>query len=177
MKKLILLLILFASGYISIAQTALPDISDEELKLQQEATKMCNFFLEKKFPAYIKYVHPKVIQMVGGEKAMIDVLENTFVQLKEQGFTFNKASMGHPSSIITAGKEQQAIIPQILEMKNETGTLVSTSYLVAISSDKGKTWQFIDTGGKTLAEMKKVFPNLSNALVIPPKKQPVFNKD
>lgn len=177
MKTIIPLLLLFISSYTGKSQTAAPDISDEELKLQQEATKMCQLFLEKKFPEYIKYVHPKIIQLVGGEKAMIDILEKTFDQLKAQGFTFKNVTMSQPSNIVKAGKEQQAVIPQILEMKNETGTLVSTSYLVAVSPDNGKTWQFIDTGGKNLADIKKVFPTLSSSLIIPTKKQPVFNKD
>lgn len=177
MKKISLLLLLLASSYISIAQTTLPDVSEDEQKLQQEATKMGKLFITKKFPDYLKFVHPKIIQLVGGEKAMIDILENSFSQLAEQGFSFKDVTMGNPSSILEVGKEKQAVIPQILEMKNQTGTLVATSYLVAISSDNGVTWQFIDTGGKSLEEMKKVFPNLSSALVIPSKKQPVFNKD
>lgn len=177
MKKICLLLLFFVSGYSSIGQTMVSELTEEETKLQQEATKMGQLFISRNFSDYLKFVHPKIIQLVGGEKAMTEVLEKSISKLAEQGFSFKNISMGTPSKILTAGNEKQAVIPQILEMKNQTGTLVATSYLLAISSDNGNTWQFIDTGGKTLEEMKKVFPSLNSNLLIPPRKQPVFNRD
>jgi len=57
------------------------------------------------------------------------------------------------------------------------GRLEATSYLIALSADKGATWTFIDTSGKTLAEVQKMFPSLSDELVIPEKQQPQFFKE
>lgn len=47
------------------------------------------------------------------------------------------------------------------------GQPVTESTLIAISTDNGKNWYFVDTPGKDIQTMKKALPNLSGELVIP----------
>lgn len=42
--------------------------------------------------------------------------------------------------------------------------------LIAISTDKGANWTFIDTSGKDISTMEKTFPYLSSQLELPSKK-------
>ena len=57
------------------------------------------------------------------------------------------------------------------------GKISTSSTLIGISDDKGKTWTFIDAAGKDLATLRKVIPNLSDKLVIPKMQQPQFVMD
>ena len=148
-----------------------------ESNLKSSAQTMGQLFIENKLTEYVKFVHPKIIDMLGGQDKMIEVLNKSIKQIESEGFTFKNVTIGDPSKIITVTNELQSVVPQILELKNKSGSLTVTSYLLGISNDNGKTWYFIDTGGKTLEQMKKVFPTLSNELIIPPKKQPVFIND
>jgi len=125
--------------------------------LQLAAQKMGQLFIEKNYTE--------------------DALKQSIKQTEDEGFTFKNVTIGQPSKIIYTTTDLEAVVPQILELKTKNGRLVSTSYLLSVSKDKGKTWYFIDTSGKTLAQMKSVFPSLSNQLVIPEKTKPLFYND
>jgi len=159
------------------AQTIKADTATPELNLKSSAQKMGQLFIEKNYSQYVKYVHPKILKIFGGQDKMIEGLKKSLKRMEEEGFTINNVTIGEPSKIISTNPELQSVVPQLLELKTKDGRLVSTSYLIAISKDKGKTWYFIDTGGKTFEQLKSVFPSLNNKLVIPEKTQPVFYKD
>lgn len=75
--------------------------------------------------------------------------------------------------IVKSGNELQATIAQHTEIKLSQGRLVSTSTLIAISTDKGSNWTFIDTSNKEMATLRKALPNLSPTITIPPQQPPV----
>jgi hypothetical protein len=59
-------------------------------------------------------------------------------------------------------------------MKTSFGNLALETTLIAISSDGGKNWYFIDTSVYNVNDLKKAMPDLSPDLVIPPAKPPKF---
>ncbi|PZR13165.1 MAG: hypothetical protein DI539_19435 [Flavobacterium psychrophilum] len=161
----------------SPAQSTTPDSTSESAHLVSAAQKMGQLFIDKKYAEYIKYVHPKIIKMIGGPDKMVETLKKSIKQTEDEGFTFNNVTFGAPSKIIHTNVDLQAVVPQIIELKAKNGRLVSTSYLLAISNDKGKGWSFVDSSNKTLEQLKSVLPSLSNDLVIPKRNQPVFYND
>lgn len=94
--------------------------------------------------------------------------------MNADGFDFLNATLGNPSEIITINNELQCTLPQNIEMKVPNGRLVSQSTLIAISSNGGENWYFIDTSGKDIQAMKRMFSNLSEKLVIPQQDKPIF---
>ena len=171
-----LIIALLASANVQ-AQSNKTGDTTAAANLQLAAQKMGQLFIEKNYTEYVKYVHPKILSMLGGQDKMIDALKQSIKQTEDEGFTFKNVTIGQPSKIIYTTTDLEAVVPQILELKTKNGRLVSTSYLLSVSKDKGKTWYFIDTSGKTLAQMKSVFPSLSNQLVIPEKTKPLFYND
>ena len=169
------LVMIFYTGF-SIAQTNITDTLSPGFRLKNSAQKMGQLFIDKDYAGYVKYVHPQILSLSGGQVKMIALLKNSLRQTEDQGFSFQNVSIGEPSKIISKNSELQSVVPQILELKTRDGKIVATSYLLAISSDQGKSWYFIDTGGKTLAQLKSSFPSLSNDLVIPKKEQPIFKR-
>ncbi len=174
MKQILLLFGILFSAVFSQAQTNNIDSLSPEFSVKSSAQKMGQYFIDKNYVQYVKYVHPKIMKLAGGQTKMIELLKKSLKQTEDQGFTFQNVSIGEPSKIITKNTELQSVVPQILELKTKDGKIVATSYLLALSTDKGKTWYFIDTSGKTLAQMKSTFPSLSNELIIPDKEQPKF---
>jgi hypothetical protein len=173
MKHFIILLFF---GLVIIPSQA-QESTTSGVNLKSSAEKMGKLFVEKNYEQYVKFVHPKILKMFGGEEKMIEFLKKTIEETENQGFTFKDVKIGEHSELIVSGNELQSIVPQILELKTKDGRLVSTSYLLALSPDKGKKWYFIDTAGKTLEQLKSIFPTLSNKLIIPPATQPVFYND
>jgi hypothetical protein len=104
---------------------------------------------------------------------MIELLSKGASDMKGHGMSFSKVSFDEPSKIVKSSNELQATIAQHTEIKLSQGKIVSTSTLLAISSNNGKDWRFIDTSNKDMATLKKALPNLSPAIVIPPTESPV----
>ena len=177
MKYLQLLFVTLLSVSIVQAQPAKSDSLNVGSNLIASAQKMAQFFIEKNYPEYLQFVHPKIVKLVGGNDKMIEVVSKSIKQIEDQGFSLKSLTIGSPSGIISTSNELQSIIPQTLELKNQTGKLITTTYLLGLSNDNGKTWFFIDTGGKSIEQLKKVFPSLSNELIMPPKKEGIFIKD
>jgi hypothetical protein len=177
MKSLYFILLFSATFLYSVAQKpAFDEISAKE-SMQKSAEAMVELFSKGEFKDYIKYIHPKIVQMLGGKEKMVVFLEKQIGGMKDDGFVFKTVSVGTPSKILSSQGELQSIIPQTIELENPDGILTTKSSLIGISKDSGKTWHFIDAGSKTLSELKKVFKTLSNDLVIPVKKEPTFKSN
>jgi hypothetical protein len=115
----------------------------------------------KEYKAFVGYMYPKVVEMLGGEQKLVNTLERDGGQLNIVNVTF-----GNPSKVIKAGSELQCTIPQTLVMKMDNGNVTSKSTLIAISKDNGKHWYFLDTSGKPIDELRKSLPNLSKELIV-----------
>jgi hypothetical protein len=135
--------------------------------LYKQANEMAISVSKGDYKTLLKYTHPKIIKMMGGNEKASATLKQTMTQLKQQGFQFDKITIGKVVQTIKSQKDIQSIVPQILDLKFGTKTIHSNSYLFSISYDDGKNWYFLDTGTTQEAELRKMFPEISTKLVIP----------
>jgi hypothetical protein len=82
--------------------------------------------------------------------------------------------IGEPGEIIAYKDQLQCVVPQYTDMQTPMGRLSLSSSLIAISTDKGKNWYFVDTNMYKTDKLTAVLPDLSPKLVIPPQQQPVL---
>jgi hypothetical protein len=160
----------------SIVNTQIqPENQDtEEVKnMKEQATAMDHALITRDFETFESFAYPKVVEVFGGKQGFIQTVSSSFTP----DVVLEKVTNGEPSKIITAGNELQAVLPQTLEIKIKDGTLVSEGLLIAISSNNGKSWYFIDTGGNSLDKIRTQLPNISADLVLPPLDKPTFTKN
>ena len=169
---LILAVLFFSVGY---SQSSTISIDTNRLKTQ--AMQMAESFVKADYKAFVKYTYPKVIQMVGGETNMINLVKDQITQLANQGYTITSIDIELTPARAKAGKEIHAILKQSLLMIVPGGSLIATSYLLGVTPDAGKQWYFVDTTPlKDKAKLKALFPNFNPGLKIPDKEAPVFTK-
>ena len=108
---------------------------------------------------------------------MAKILSGTKEDMKEEGMVFSKITYGEPGKIVKSGKELQTTISQSTEIKLKQGRAVSTSTLIAFSSNNGANWTFIDTSHKSMVMLRKSFPNISKDINIPAQEKPVRYPD
>lgn len=167
MKKYFALFLFSICSLVSISQ-------NQTSIIKGQAMDMAKALLRKDFPAFTKYMHPKVIEMAGGkEKAIhrMDTINNIATQF---GAEVTKILIGTPGTIVNFKNEMQVTLPQTTEMKTGFGNLSVETTLIAISKDGGKNWLFIDTSVYNVKDLQKNMPELSPDLVIPPAKPPKF---
>jgi len=161
---------------INFAQNK-PDKSvTHKSSIKSQAEKMGSLLLKNDFEGFIKYTYPKVVEKLGGKKKMIAIMQNGSRQMESEGSKFLNVTIGNPGKILTVGSELQSSLPQTIEMQVSGGKLITKSTLIAISSDKGVNWYFIDTSGKDIHQMRKLLPNLSTQLLIVKAEKPTFYK-
>lgn len=148
-------------------------VKEASQNLKQQAGKMGTAFVSGDYKTFANYTYPFVLKLMGGASKMIEILNDGTNDMKTKGMSFSNITFDEPSKIVKSGKELQATIAQHTEIKLPQGRLVSTSTLIAISTDNGVNWTFIDTSNKEMETLRKTFPNLSSALVIPKPQPPV----
>ncbi|MBS1655695.1 MAG: hypothetical protein JSU05_12665 [Bacteroidetes bacterium] len=94
--------------------------------------------------------------------------------MKQFGASIKKILIGNPGEIISYKKQLQSVVPQTTTVHTLLGDVTAETSLIAISSDDGKNWQFVDTNIYKADKLKNVLPDLSPQLVIPPQKKPQF---
>src|SRR3982751_6759239 len=79
--------------------------------IKAQALDMSRALQKKDFPAFLKYMHPKAIQMAGGDAKLIKRMDTLNVMAKQFGAEIKKITIGHPGKIVSYKKELQAVLP------------------------------------------------------------------
>jgi hypothetical protein len=134
---------------------------------------MSEAFINGDYITFVNYIYPPILNSMGGSTKMIESLKKSMSGMNTQGAAISEITFDQPSKIIISGKELQSTIAQRMEIKLVEGRIVNTSTLIAISTDNGNNWTFIDTSNKDLTTLRKALPNLSAAISIPLQQSPV----
>lgn len=172
MRKLVACLVLLCS-FISKANSQVKDEDSLLNIMQQQAMKMAQFLLKDDYRSFTRFTYPKLVQISGGYNEMATLIEKEISEMKKQGFKIDDIKVDSPSHIFRNGKELQCTALQHLYMTVQNKRILSTSSLIAFSSDNGSNWTFLDANNKTIETIKKIVPNLSPQIVIPKQRPPV----
>lgn len=176
MKKILTSFIIITAFIPSFSQ--LPsDSAGMAAALKKQAADMVNALISKDYSKFTDYMLPKTIKDAGGKENVVELIKETMEDQASKGIYFIKAEIGEPTSFIKVAKELQCTLSETLTLDVTGGTLVSISTLIAVSSDGGKNWKFLDTANSSLDNLRKSYPNLSSKLKIVDYGKPVFTKD
>jgi hypothetical protein len=153
-------------GSVSARNTPAGNVKDQ-------AARMGQALIDRDYKTFIHYTWPGLIKLAGGEGELTEQLNRLMDQMKAKGMVFSGVSFGAVSAMVSSGNELQCTVPQHTEIKLSGGRMVSTSTLIAISTDKGSNWTFVDTSNKDISTIRKLLPHLSSAIVIPPQQPPL----
>jgi hypothetical protein len=92
--------------------------------------------------------------------------------MEADGVEIISSTCDAPRQFVSEGGNIYAVVPVTSKVKAQDGIFQTEGSLIAISSDGGKNWTFVDATGKDQTELKKVLPNLDE-LSLPPEKPPV----
>jgi len=172
MRRLVACIILFSS-FVTVGYSQVKDEDTLLNIMQQQAMKMAQALLKEDYRAFTKFTYPKLVQISGGYNEMATMIEKEISGMKKQGFKIDDIKVDSPSHIFRNGKELQCTALQHLYMTVQSKKVMSTSSLIAFSSDNGFNWTFLDANNKPIETIKKIAPNLSPQIVIPKQRPPV----
>lgn len=158
-KKLQLLFLVCLSLNV-LSQTKEKALKDA--KITSQAT------LDMDFETVLNHTFPKVVEAMGGTEATLTLLNNTFQNMKTQGFVFEKAEILSASEIVKEQGQYRCVIEGYNQMKIADQRIRSKRYLLGVYNETDGFWWFIEAKQlKNKAMIDQVLPNFKTRLNIP----------
>jgi len=160
--------------------TRLTSADPQTEQIRKAAAENSAAYSSGNYARLVDLTYPKLVQMIGGRDQMIEMLRSGTEEMKAHGSAILGVEVSEPKKVVTVGDKQFAIVPEIVRIQIEAGTLRSNGFLIAISEDRGETWKFIDgaglhrTPGKERQTLEEVVPGFPSQLSLPPWEPPVL---
>ena len=114
---------------------------------RKQATEMYQAYVRGDLETFVGYMHPKVVDMMGGKQKALETIRKAQAALAAQGLTATKATVAPVQQLVeVAPAKLQVIIPADVMMSGKDAEVRQRSFLLGFSSDGGKAWKFVDTG-------------------------------
>ncbi|MEO3404679.1 hypothetical protein AAFN85_12305 [Mucilaginibacter sp. CAU 1740] len=135
--------------------------------VKQQANAMAQSMIKGDYKTIVNYTYPKAVQLAGGKEKMINLIATGVQQMKNASITFESVTVGDPGKFYKAGNEIHCLLPENLIMSSPKGRLAMHSHLLAVSSDGGKNWSFLDMNNSSTDKVRQLIPNFNPELKIP----------
>ncbi|MFD0792950.1 hypothetical protein ACFQZX_04935 [Mucilaginibacter litoreus] len=165
MKLIFKIIILLAFPSTIFAQDA--------AQIKKQAQGIAGALLKGDYQTVLNNTYPKAVEIGGGKAKMLKMMTEGLDQMKAQGFLFEKITIGEPGKFYKAGTEIHCLIPETIVMKTNQGRFAGKSNLLAVSSNGGKSWSFLDLNRGSINAIDQIFPKFNHSLVIPQPQPPV----
>jgi len=165
----------FAIGALLFSVVLQNTFAQDKAKIKAAATQTTNAIIKGDYAAVADHSYPKLLAEVGGKQAFIKTMNQAMDMMKKQGIVIEKVTVGDPGEIYPVGKDILCVVPETITVKMQSRYLTTTTPMVAVSSDKGKTWYFVDTSSSSPQKLKELFPAYNGKPSIPRPTNPIFS--
>ena len=164
---------------VTITFAARADEAPSAAAVKKLAQEMGVATLKGDYAKLIDQTYPTLVEQLGGREKAIETVTTLMKQMKDQGFILQSYDIGEPGMFLSEGGNTFVVLPARLEMTIPGGKMISKSFLLGISADKGKTWKFADGAGiiKQKEQREKLLPKLPADLKFPEQEKPEIIKD
>ncbi len=143
-----------------------------EEAIKARAQKCVQATADDDYEGIVACTHPLVIEMNGGKEHMLSILQQGSADMKSSGADIESVEIGEPQQLGQMPQLSYALVPQTIRMKVPQGKLIQDGWLLAISTDQGSSWNFVDATNLTDATLGQVFPELAGKIKLPAKTAP-----
>lgn len=165
--------VLFSCCLVAAALVQDPGADPRLKSAGEQAQRAVEATQKGDWKALIDLTHPKLVEMGGGREKMLELLKTQMEQLKKDGFDLKEATIDAPTTIAEGESAVYCIVPTHNVIEIPQGTLTIDSYLIGASIDGGTKWTFIDSSPGT-DQIRTIFPELPETLILPERGQPKF---
>ena len=151
--------------------------ADLNVAIETQANRMIRLLKAKDYPGFMNTLYPRFIENFGGKDKLLQCLIDTWGQFDKQSMMIDTVTFSAPNKIIDTGNELQTTMVEWCTIHNLQGKLKIKTTIIAISSDNGETWYFVNSQTKNLKELQTKLPNLSDSLIIAKNENPVTLKN
>jgi hypothetical protein len=160
-------------AFILACSVAQANDAAQAATVKKLAQDLCAWTIQGEYAKLIDHTYDGLVKAMGGREAAIETVKTLMGQMSDQGLKITSYSVGEPGKFYTSGKNTFVVIPTVMAMTMPGVRVNNKSYLLGISSDKGKSWKFADGAGLSDPTfLQSIFPKLPAALKLPEKESP-----
>jgi hypothetical protein len=153
------------------------DDDSQASQVKQLAQRLATATLEGKFEQVVDLTYPPFVEVGGGREQTIAAIQKGISQMQDSGFKMEELRVGQPGQRYSSGEHQFIVVPTESRFTTPQGKVKAKSYLLAISNDAGKTWNFVDGAGLRRKVNRDRLPKLPEGFELPPFSQPELLPD
>jgi len=131
------------------------------------AKKSADAQLALNIDEYLNYMHPNIIEMGGGKDLAKQAVQQQLNTYKSMNVDVVSITHGDPGPLVQAGSELHCIVPATTKLAQGDAEFDSVNNWLAISSDDGQSWAFVDMSYYDANSLKIYLPDYNSALVYP----------
>jgi hypothetical protein len=140
--------------------------------IKAQAMEMSKAMVAGDVKGFSRFVHPAVVDKAGGPEKMQAMADSMTKVFRQFGGSVSRILVGNPGTVVQYRKTLQATLPQTTFIQTVFADIEAERILIALSTDGGKRWYFLEPELYKSPDMKAALPPLSPALVIPPAAKP-----
>jgi hypothetical protein len=142
-------------------------------EIREQARQLSEAVARGDFETAADMTYPKVITLAGGRAKLIALMRAALESAAEEDMKILPGTIGEPSEAMTQGANMFVVVPITSEFATSKGKLVGKSYLLGVSSDKGRTWSFVQGGSFDDPKFRaQLLPTLPPGLTLPADEEP-----
>jgi hypothetical protein len=135
--------------------------------LKKQADDAATAMMKQDYKQMVYYTYPKIVEQAGGADKMQQRVTMGMGQMQGMGIAFKSVTVGDVKQIVKSGTHLYSVIQDIIQVSNNGTLITGSSYLLAVSANKGKRWYFVQSAPLKNQKLKQLFPDYPSDLVIP----------
>jgi|GEM_PF-1045130 len=161
MKTFLISLALIASSVMLTAQSSLTE------DLKQATNKYLTALVDANVDYILSTVHPNILEMGGGKDFLRKDVVSDLEMFRNSGVIYKSGVALDPSASYQVGADTYYLVPHEWTAELGTSNYKSTQYVLANSSDEGKTWSFINISKYSPKNLAVYIPGFDEAIEFP----------
>jgi len=144
--------------------------ADDIRMLRSDIETMTAAFERGDAEPLIARTHPSLKALAGGAEAFAELTRHALKQLGDIGISFISQSVGTPTDLYPAGKEEVCFVPRVSVMALDGRQMTSTTFMIAIRPKGGMAWSYLDGAGlrNNPGMLHRLLPDLDQDIALPP---------
>lgn len=159
----------------ALAQTAATPTPEAAL-IKAEAEKSSRAFVSGDYGKVLDSTYSQLVVMGGGKAKMLASMEMEMKEMRDLGLKIISHTVGEPQPTVRAGTKLLAVVPTTLKIEAPDSFITQQSFWLAVSSDGGKSWTFIDGSFLNKESLKMILPEAADKITLPGGVKPVMER-
>ena len=98
----------------------------------------------------VEFLYPPAVEIFGGREKLIAAMRKQTKENEDAGGKLHSVTAERAMQVVSEGGTMYAVVPTKIGWTLQGRDMSSTSFMLGLSSDEGKTWKFLEGDRKSV---------------------------